>query len=123
MIRLEGIGKEYQSGENVVHALREVDLSIEPGESIAILGPSGSGKSTLMHVLGCLDTPSRGRYLLDGEDVGGLDRNRMAAVRNQRFGFVFQRFHLMPRSNAAENVALPMAFAGVRLCAVLADSA
>ncbi len=114
MIHLEGIGKDYFSGENVVRALRDIDFAVESGELISVLGPSGSGKSTLLHVIGCLDTPTRGRYLLDGEDVSGLDPNRMAAVRNRRFGFVFQAFHLMPRATALENVAMPLRFAGVR---------
>ena len=113
MIQLEGIEKEYDQGEGAVHALREVDLCVEAGEWIAVLGQSGSGKSTLLHVIGCLDTPSRGRYLIDGEDVAGLDRNQLAALRNRRFGFVFQAFHLMPRASALENVALPLRFAGV----------
>jgi len=113
MIRLEGIDKVYEQGATSVHALRAVDLVVETGESVAILGPSGSGKSTLLHVIGCLDTPSHGRYLLDGEDVSALDRNRMAEVRNRGFGFIFQAFHLMPRSTALENVAMPLRFAGV----------
>ena len=114
MIQLEGIGKDYFSGPNVVRALRDVDFAAAAGELVSVLGPSGSGKSTLLHVIGCLDTPTRGRYLLDGEDVSGLDANRMAAVRNRRFGFVFQAFHLMPRATALENVAMPLRFAGVR---------
>ena len=112
MIELTGIDKEYAQGESTVHALRAVDLLVEAGESISILGPSGSGKSTLMHLIGCLDTPTRGRYLLEGEEVGSLDPGRMAEVRNRRFGFVFQSFHLLPRLSALENVAMPLRFAG-----------
>ena len=112
MIELTGIDKEYAQGESTVHALRAVDLLVEAGESISILGPSGSGKSTLLHVIGCLDTPTRGRYLLEGEEVGSLDPGRMAEVRNRRFGFVFQSFHLLPRLSALENVAMPLRFAG-----------
>ena len=115
MIELSGIAREYFQGTSAVRALREVDLSIDRGESIAILGPSGSGKSTLLHVLGCLDTPTQGRYTIDGEDALSLDRNRLAELRNRRFGFVFQAFHLMPRSTALENVALPLRFAGMAL--------
>jgi len=114
MIRLESVAKHYVTGATVVRALGEVDLEIGAGEYVSILGPSGSGKSTLLHVIGCLDTPSSGRYLLDGEDVSTLDPNRMADVRNRRFGFVFQAFQLMPRQSALDNVALPMRFAGVR---------
>ena len=114
MIRLQQIGREYPSGERVVHALRGVNLEVEAGEHLAVLGPSGSGKSTLLHVIGCLDTPTRGRYLLDGQDVSSADLNRLAEVRNRRFGFVFQRFHLMPRATALENAAMPMRFAGIR---------
>jgi putative ABC transport system ATP-binding protein len=112
LIQLQQIGKEYASGEGAVHALRDVDLEVEAGEYVSVLGPSGSGKSTLLHVIGCLDSPSAGRYLLDGTDVGSLDVNRMADVRNRRFGFVFQAFQLMPRLSALDNVALPLRFAG-----------
>jgi putative ABC transport system ATP-binding protein len=112
LIQLKQIGKEYASGEGAVHALRGVDLEVDSGEYVSILGPSGSGKSTLLHVIGCLDSPSAGRYLLDGTDVGSLDVNRMADVRNRRFGFVFQAFQLMPRLSALDNVALPLRFAG-----------
>ena len=114
MIDLQGIWKNYTTGGTVVEALRDVSLEVGRGEYISVLGPSGSGKSTLLHVIGCLDTPTRGCYLLGGEEVSGLDRNRLAEVRNKRFGFVFQAFHLMPRATALENVALPLRFAGVR---------
>ncbi len=113
MIELTGIARDYATGDATVHALADVDLSVRAGEMIALLGPSGSGKSTLLHLLGCLDSPTRGTYRLNGRDVSGLDRNQLAAVRNEHVGFVFQRFHLMPRSTALENVALPLRFAGV----------
>jgi ABC-type lipoprotein export system ATPase subunit len=105
VIQLEGVSREYETGGARVHALRGVDLSIEPGESVALLGPSGSGKSTLLHVVGCLDRPSAGTYRFAGRDVGSLSLDELAALRNGEFGFVFQRFHLMPRATALENVA------------------
>lgn len=113
MIQMRAICRSYQQGERAVHALRDVDLDIEEGSFLSILGPSGSGKSTLMHLLGCLDTPSSGSYHLEGTAIMNLDRNAMARLRNQAIGFVFQRFHLMPRSTALENVMMPMRFAGV----------
>jgi ABC-type lipoprotein export system ATPase subunit len=111
MIQLEGIGRTYHrpGGEPVV-ALHDVSLRIERGDFLAVVGTSGSGKSTLMNVLGLLDRPDRGRYLLDGEDVAGLDLDRQARVRNQRIGFVFQAFHLLPRTTALENVELPLVY-------------
>ncbi len=115
MIRLRDISMRYDTGEAAVHALRSVDLDIGKGEYIALLGPSGSGKSTLMHILGCLSTPTTGRYELDGQNTSDLSPNRLATVRNQKIGFVFQRFHLMPRSTALENVQLPLRFAKVPL--------
>jgi putative ABC transport system ATP-binding protein len=114
MIELEKISRNYSSGENVVQALIEVDLQIQAGEYLSILGPSGSGKSTLMHILGCLDRPSRGRYLLEGADVSSLTINQMAAVRSRTIGFIFQRFHLLARSTALQNVAMPMRLAKVK---------
>ncbi len=123
MIRFDRVSKDYVNGENVVSALREVDFALGAGGYLSILGPSGSGKSTLLHVIGCLDTPTGGRYLLEGEDVSRLDVNRMAEVRNRRFGFVFQAFHLMPRSTAVQNVALPLRFAGVPAAERLARAA
>ena len=114
MIQLKGVSKTYASGATTVHALREVDCTLQRGEYVSVLGPSGSGKSTLLQVIGCLDTPSAGRYLLDDEDVSRFDVNRLAEVRNRRFGFVFQAFHLLPRSTALENVALPLRLAGVK---------
>jgi len=113
LIRLENIHRDYETGESVVRALDGIDLEVAQGEAFAILGPSGSGKSTLMHILGCLDRPTRGRYLLDGQDVSHLDSVEMAKTRNRTIGFVFQRFHLMPRANALDNVALPLRFAGI----------
>jgi ABC-type lipoprotein export system ATPase subunit len=113
MIHLEGIARDYATGDATVHALTDVDLRVEASEMLALLGPSGSGKSTLLHLLGCLDRPTRGTYRLLGRDVSRLDRNQLAQVRGEHIGFVFQRFHLMPRSTALENVALPLRFAGV----------
>ena len=113
MIHLENVSKRYDMERAAVHALREVSIEIGPGEYVALLGPSGSGKSTLLHVIGCLDRPTSGRYLLEGEDVGALDVNRLADLRNRKMGFVFQAFHLLPRLSALENVALPLRLGGV----------
>jgi putative ABC transport system ATP-binding protein len=110
VIRTEGLVKTYVSGTNEVHALRGIDLEVEKGEFIAIMGASGSGKSTLMNVLGCLDTPTSGTYHLDGIGVAGLDRNALAAIRNEKIGFVFQGFNLLARTTALENVELPMLY-------------
>jgi len=110
VIHTEALTKTYASGTNEVHALRGIDLSIAPGEFVAIMGTSGSGKSTLMNILGCLDTPTGGAYLLDGVRVDGLDRNALADIRNQKIGFVFQGFNLLPRTSAIENVELPMLY-------------
>jgi putative ABC transport system ATP-binding protein len=113
MIEMEGIRKVYSTGRVEVEALKGVDLAIDRAEYVAVVGPSGSGKSTLMNLLGCLDTPSSGTYRLSGETVGGLDRNRLAEIRNRHIGFVFQNFNLLPYATALENVELPLLFGGV----------
>jgi len=110
VVQLEEIHKIYDSGEVPVHAVRGVSLTIRRGEFVAVMGASGSGKSTLMNLLGCLDRPSKGRYLLDGIDVSSLDRNQLADLRNQKLGFVFQGFNLLARTTARENVELPMLY-------------
>ncbi len=113
VVVLEDIHKTYHVGSEVhVHALRGVSLTLQPGEFVAVMGPSGSGKSTLMNLLGCLDRPSRGRYLLDGEEVARLSRDRLAAVRNRKLGFVFQSFNLLSRTSALENIELPLMYSG-----------
>ena len=114
MIQVKDVHKSYDLGETFVHALRGVSFSIEEGEFVSIMGPSGSGKSTLMNIVGCLDTPSEGTYLLNDRNVGNLDEEQLAGIRNQEIGFVFQKFQLLPRSSALENVALPLKYASVK---------
>ena len=113
MIRLEGIGRTYELGDEPVHALADVDEVIERGEHVAIMGPSGSGKSTLLNVLGCLDRPTAGSYFLDDREVGRLDDSELTRIRRHEIGFVFQFFHLISRLSAVENVELPMVFDAV----------
>jgi len=113
LIQLENITKVYDSGENAVSALRGVDVKIDGGEFLSIVGPSGSGKSTLMHILGCLDSPTEGRYWLDGEDVAEMTPRALARIRNQKIGFVFQTFNLLPRATIWKNVELPLLYAGM----------
>lgn len=113
VIHLENIVKNYKVGTEIVEALRSVSLIIRKNEFVSIMGPSGSGKSTLMNILGCLDTPTRGSYLLNGEDVSKMDDNSLAEIRNRQIGFVFQTFNLLPRSTALENVMLPLIYAGI----------
>ncbi len=115
VIRLQEVEKTYRTGEVEVHAVRGVSLDIAKGEFVALMGSSGSGKSTLMNILGCLDRPTAGAYLLDGEDVSSLSRDRLADVRNQKLGFVFQNFNLLARTSALENVELPLLYGTRRL--------
>jgi putative ABC transport system ATP-binding protein len=110
LIQVDHLHKRYETGEVVVHAVRDVSVQIARGEFVAIMGSSGSGKSTFMNIIGCLDRPSEGRYLLDGVDVSKLGRNALAEIRNQKIGFVFQGFNLLSRTSALENVELPMLY-------------
>jgi len=113
LIKLENIVKIYDLGAEKVHALRGINLEIEKGEYVAIMGPSGSGKSTLMNIIGCLDTPTSGRYFLNGVNVSELSDNDLAKIRNKEIGFVFQMFNLLPRADALHNVELPLIYAGI----------
>jgi putative ABC transport system ATP-binding protein len=117
VLDVRDVTKVYGEGGTAVHALRGVSLAVEPGDYLAIMGASGSGKSTLMNILGCLDVPTTGRYLLDGTDVGTLDDRRLAILRNRKIGFVFQSFNLIPRMSALANVELPLAYGGVKAAA------
>jgi putative ABC transport system ATP-binding protein len=112
LIHLQNISRRYQMGTELIHALRDVTLSIDRAEYVAIMGPSGSGKSTLMNLLGCLDTPSSGDFTLNGSKVSEMDDNELAEIRNKEIGFVFQSFNLLPRSDALHNVELPLIYAG-----------
>ena len=113
MIRVEDLWRTYEIGGHALHALRGVTETIDDGSHVAIMGPSGSGKSTLLNLLGCLDSPTRGKYFLGGEDVAGLSEDALAEVRLRRIGFIFQSFHLVPRLTALQNVELPMIFGGL----------
>jgi putative ABC transport system ATP-binding protein len=113
VIDIRDIRREFRLGSEVIHALSSVTFTIEKGEYVALMGPSGSGKSTLMNLLGCLDTPSSGQYLMEGRDISRLDDNELADIRNSKIGFVFQTFNLIPRLSTLENVALPLVYAGM----------
>ena len=113
ILEMRDICKDYALGKAPVHVLKHVDLQVDHGEYVAIMGPSGSGKTTLMNLIGCLDVPTSGEYILDGQSIPQCNDNQLAEIRNKKIGFVFQSFHLLPRMNAVENVALPLLYAGV----------
>ena len=113
IIHLDGIRKSYFMGKNELPVLKGISLDINNNEYVALMGPSGSGKSTLMNIIGCLDTPTGGKYILNGHDVSGMEDDALAEVRNKEIGFVFQQFNLLPRLTALENVALPLIYAGI----------
>src|SRR5688572_28034038 len=114
VIETKGLGKDYVMGDVVAHALRDVDITINEGEFVALMGPSGAGKSTFMNLVGCLDRPSNGQYFLKGENVANMNDNQLADIRNKYIGFVFQNFNLLPRTSAVKNVELPLMYAGAR---------
>jgi putative ABC transport system ATP-binding protein len=113
LITIKDIGRKYVIGTEVIHAIKSVSLTINKGEFVALMGPSGSGKSTLMNILGCLDTPTKGDYILNGINVSQMTENQLAEVRNSEIGFVFQTFNLLPRNSALDNVALPLVYSGI----------
>jgi putative ABC transport system ATP-binding protein len=113
LIIIKDIGRKYVIGAEIIHAIKSVSLTINKGEFVALMGPSGSGKSTLMNILGCLDTPTKGEYILNGINVSHMSDNDLAEVRNSEIGFVFQTFNLLPRNSALDNVALPLVYAGI----------
>ena len=113
LLEMHNIFKNYPQGREIVPVLKDISLNVEEGEYIAIMGPSGSGKTTLMNIIGCLDTPSSGQYLLEGEDISNASEDRLADIRNKYIGFVFQSFYLLPKLTAAENVALPLLYANI----------
>jgi putative ABC transport system ATP-binding protein len=114
LITIKDIGRKYVIGAEIIHALKSVSLTINKGEFVALMGPSGSGKSTLMNILGCLDTPTKGEYILNGINVSQMTDSQLAEVRNKEIGFVFQTFNLLPRNTAMDNVGLPLIYAGVK---------
>jgi putative ABC transport system ATP-binding protein len=114
VIETTEISKKYVMGSEIIHALKSISINIDRGEYVAFMGPSGSGKSTLMNIVGCLDSPTSGRYVLNGHDVSDLTENELAEIRNKEIGFVFQTFNLLPRATALENVALPLVYAGYK---------